>query len=380
MKLKEVLLTNNVQELKVICRELEIKRYSKLKKAELVSTLCDFLLDEENLKDLILPFEKDFLDYTYSFLNNKKTSGTDEPDIYTIFPFYCYVYSDGLETFVAKEFNSLFTKLYNNDDFKKENDTIRLLAEYCYAAINLYGIIDYIELLEIYNKQNKENLTEEKYFDYLFLLYRYEQSFEFYMGHLIDPVIALVDDNEMFDYIHSNQKGKPRYLPSKNEFLKFADASYFQTTPQYNQFFNYINKNYIKGKEECEEICNEIQFICSHENMEIVFEVFERNNIYPKGDAQAKHILGLVTDMQNNSRTWLNKGFTPKELSRLYNKDNKHPIRIVNKSIPFQVEQPQIQAIPLPKPQFQVKIGGNAPCPCGSGKKYKKCCALKDNL
>ena len=23
------------------------------------------------------------------------------------------------------------------------------------------------------------------------------------------------------------------------------------------------------------------------------------------------------------------------------------------------------------------KIGRNAPCPCGSGKKYKKCCALK---
>ncbi len=25
-----------------------------------------------------------------------------------------------------------------------------------------------------------------------------------------------------------------------------------------------------------------------------------------------------------------------------------------------------------------VKIGRNAPCPCGSGKKYKKCCLKKD--
>lgn len=23
------------------------------------------------------------------------------------------------------------------------------------------------------------------------------------------------------------------------------------------------------------------------------------------------------------------------------------------------------------------QVGGNAPCPCGSGKKYKKCCMLK---
>ncbi|MDR0942113.1 MAG: SEC-C domain-containing protein [Holosporales bacterium] len=25
------------------------------------------------------------------------------------------------------------------------------------------------------------------------------------------------------------------------------------------------------------------------------------------------------------------------------------------------------------------KIGRNDPCPCGSGKKYKKCCFLKNN-
>ena len=25
------------------------------------------------------------------------------------------------------------------------------------------------------------------------------------------------------------------------------------------------------------------------------------------------------------------------------------------------------------------KVGPNDPCPCGSGKKYKKCCGLKEN-
>ena len=26
------------------------------------------------------------------------------------------------------------------------------------------------------------------------------------------------------------------------------------------------------------------------------------------------------------------------------------------------------------------KIGRNDPCPCGSGKKYKQCCLLKENI
>lgn len=370
MKLKEVLLTNNVEELKGICRELEIKRYSKLKKDELVSTLCDFLLNEENFKNLLLPFEKDFLDYIYNVFNKKIIPNAEETDIYNVAPFWYYVYCNDKETFVAEEFGPLFTKIYNSDEFKKENAKVRLLADYCCSAINLYGIIDTQELLEIYNKQNKEKLTEEKYTEYIGLLYRDEEPFELLMGYLVDPIIALVDNGDMFEYLYSNQRGKPRYLPSKREFLKFADELYFQRTPQYNEFFNYINKNYIKDREECEEICSEIQFICSHENMNFVFDVLERNDISPKNESQAKHILGLITDIQNNSRNWLNKGYTPIELNKL---SNKNSLQMVNKSIPFKTVQPQ------PKPQFQVKIGGNAPCPCGSGKKYKKCCALNNN-
>jgi SEC-C motif-containing protein len=32
------------------------------------------------------------------------------------------------------------------------------------------------------------------------------------------------------------------------------------------------------------------------------------------------------------------------------------------------------QTNPKPEPRRVVKVGRNDPCPCGSGKKYKKCC------
>jgi len=34
------------------------------------------------------------------------------------------------------------------------------------------------------------------------------------------------------------------------------------------------------------------------------------------------------------------------------------------------------EAIPSPVRQPQPKVGRNEPCPCGSGKKYKKCCGV----
>jgi SWIM/SEC-C metal-binding protein len=32
-----------------------------------------------------------------------------------------------------------------------------------------------------------------------------------------------------------------------------------------------------------------------------------------------------------------------------------------------------------PKPSTSNKVGRNDPCPCGSGKKFKKCCGATDN-
>ena len=38
---------------------------------------------------------------------------------------------------------------------------------------------------------------------------------------------------------------------------------------------------------------------------------------------------------------------------------------------PDQSEEPSDKA---PEPLTGTRVGRNAPCPCGSGKKYKKCC------
>ena len=48
-------------------------------------------------------------------------------------------------------------------------------------------------------------------------------------------------------------------------------------------------------------------------------------------------------------------------LTQLYNDDFKIPKITRGRQIPIRTG---------------VKIGRNEPCPCGSGKKYKKCCAL----
>ena len=61
---------------------------------------------------------------------------------------------------------------------------------------------------------------------------------------------------------------------------------------------------------------------------------------------EANFIGNEVMKFFNNTRLWVTKGYTPEELN---------PTTVIKKE----------------------KVGRNDPCPCGSGKKYKKCCGKK---
>jgi uncharacterized protein YchJ len=61
----------------------------------------------------------------------------------------------------------------------------------------------------------------------------------------------------------------------------------------------------------------------------------------------------------------------------LLNEEVKTNKRAFLKLMPKTKKQPIKKAVPRKKtktPMVDIKVGRNDPCPCGSGKKYKKCC------
>ena len=119
----------------------------------------------------------------------------------------------------------------------------------------------------------------------------------------------------------------------------------------------------------------------------------------------AKHVMtfaGVYQAFQNNTRMRCNRGHTPGELHAMRTPEDRVPksislgpnIRraIAEGSMDAEAMRQQIMAMELPGealrasllkeltdamkpgPVKRVKIGRNEPCPCGSGKKYKKCC------
>lgn len=143
-------------------------------------------------------------------------------------------------------------------------------------------------------------------------------------------------------------------FPSCRGTGTYYDWDYYEVTPQLIALKSYFSE-LISDPDEIEDLLDEIHDISvAGMRMQEYFDLLDSADIVFDGMKQAEKMMRLIVDVQNNTRQWTNYGHTPNEL---------HPSDKSN-LLPF----------PSVHPVHSQKIGRNDPCPCGSGKKYKKCC------
>ena len=79
----------------------------------------------------------------------------------------------------------------------------------------------------------------------------------------------------------------------------------------------------------------------------------ELNKSYNVGQA----LMILLMDAFNYARPWESKGFVSDQEATSSNDAQSNQV-----------------VVPMINPMKSTKVGRNEPCPCESGKKYKKCC------
>ena len=264
---------------------------------------------------------------------------------------------------MIEEKNNKIFELYN-----RKSDVVRCpygraivrekLDSYAQAAVNLYGIISCSDFVNIFNEQNVDQTTEEEVYILLLPLVLKEGWYGFYKEYIVHYWVF--EDIELADYLLKHQEDKPRYIPEKDEFLKYVNEYYNDNEGWMNvrrfmwdTFDNF--KNASKGYEEIKD------YITYDSGISELGSILDRHNLIFRSEDQFEEFINLIMFAKNNTRIWENNGYTPSELSEIFAERNKS-----NNIIKF----PTVK-----KP----KIGRNDPCPCGSGKKYKKCCAMVDD-
>ncbi|MFC5700720.1 YecA family protein [Cohnella faecalis] len=305
---------------------------------ELETTLIISDAEEWNLFNKLLkaPYvqEETLTPRMYLFLMNRGL----------LFSFY---YEDKLIYSIPEEIKDSYRQL-SQQSFHEARDRCQLINQYISASANLYGICTLDKTIEIFNAQNEKQVDENELISFLNLASGRGQEWYLNQGYIISNYFDSEDQDEELKALLERAKHKPYYIPPQPEFLKYADSGYFEETPQLVSLRAFILKHLCKDKEFVENLVDDIQVACSMEEpLSVIMGEFERRDIIFDNNAQVQAIMPLIIDVYNHTRIWSNRGHTPAELG----------------GGAGQTARP-----------ISNKVGRNDPCPCGSGKKYKKCC------
>ena len=240
-----------------------------------------------------------------------------------------------------------------------------IISNYCSASVCLYGVISVDEFVDVFNHYEDTPTTPE---EVLFVIKQFSVKDEveytiagnIISGYEFQP--QLEDYKENVDSIRSAQIGKPRYLPSKEEFIKYADMDYLEPTQPYADLKAYILKHKLTSYGEgIDGVDGDLLDL--HEMIRFGVETSSVYDYFTERGYQFEnlHILEgfahLIMNVNNNTRMYGNNGFTPYEL---VGKVGRRKATAIKKSRDDQ--------------QIKSRLGRNDPCPCGSGLKYKNCC------
>ncbi len=355
--LAEILTLKNVTELRELAKALQIKNYSKLRKLELIPTIVERMQNPDILRDFLYPLHE--IDWKFfqkaakqKHLLTDKVSIDSYHVLQKLGLLQSFYHQDELFFVVSDEIKAAYRKLAKTK-FPEDKRFSDLLNSYAIAAVSLYGVISQDDFVELFNSQNERKTTIDEIFPILLNHIYLDSGYCFWDAYLVD------DEFEEGDFVAvpwllAERKGKPRYTPPKEELLTYSDWDYYEVTPQLIALKSYLSE-LISDPDEIEDLLDVIHDISvAGMRMQEYFDLLDSADIVFDGMKQAEKMMRLIVDVQNNTRQWTNYGHTPNEI---YPSDKSN-------LLPF----------PSVHPVHSQKIGRNDSCPCGSGKKYKKCC------
>lgn len=220
-----------------------------------------------------------------------------------------------------------------------------LLAQ---GMLYYYGVMDAWRLIKNVEKYVDQKVNIDEFIDVL--------SFSCYFYEYMDMTDYGYRDSRVHDsraiIAEHNKRHDVDYYPfTKKYLLKTGNRNNRSLSPEMKSFTDFLLLNYDIPKDGIYEISDQlINIINMGLNPSVIIEYLETWIEIPSFE-YLQILTTKVTELYNNTRQWALKGHTPGEL--------------------FKVSSPPNNVIEMPT---QNKIGRNDPCPCGSGKKYKKCC------
>lgn len=201
----------------------------------------------------------------------------------------------------------------------------------------------------------------------------------------------IMEDQELM-YILESQDEKDFYIPDADEIEEICKEGYEKSSPVYIKLNKYFKNELGMSKNEATIWCLDIwnSYFIGESPADLLNDMVS-DGIEITSDDKLDELLSLLIEVSNGTRVLENRGHKPAELFEQNERMNN--LAVLNdsykadsilkeadkhlKSMGISVDTTSVSSATISSPASDRKIYPNEPCPCGSGKKYKKCCGRK---
>ena len=417
MLLREYLTEYTKEELLDQARSFEIRKCSGLRKADLIDTIVDTFCTEEMLRSRLACLTKEQMDlFRKACISPTAVSVNEVVDAMQLYRYWIGYFEEPTDRFCVFEDVAVAFSKVDDESFRRKQCRKGWMVKCIHFFIQYYGIAPIEVIYEMYRQKMKCSIDEmiERLWEMpvdivescLFTMDRigmkgWPKENPLYSEKGIFVHLQLFEDEE-FDYLLRQQKDKDFYIPSAQQIDEICRIGYEASSSEYKKLESFFIKKLRLPYEQAVTWCLQV-WANSYEGespLKITKKRTKANIEFE--EKMINELLELVMAAHNNTRMKENRGYKPSEMAR------KMPIDKMPTIVPASSKAaailmdaaPQLQAMGVPvdlngntdvihttmfprglseEPiRVEKKIYPNDPCPCGSGKKYKKCCGKKN--
>ncbi|MCR2802311.1 YecA family protein [Paenibacillus soyae] len=349
-------------DLTVIRTNLGIKGVSGLKKDALIEVLANGILEQAPLHFDRL--EERRYRFTSNLVKDNGVASLEKqpvnPYLYSDFVDLGIVYTGKIDGEKSLVMPAELIEAFKAHDTASYRAIMERNTEWCKLAQGLlyyYGALNTEDFVKLFRKYVGEHDSS----DTASIVVMYSDLYEYYVEDGIFRYLSVSDEKEIWDE-HKLRPSLDYYPFSKEQLLQAGELGFVDRNQAYRAFSAFLAAQFDMSPEEAGYIAdNCVNGIQAGAAMQDIID--ELGEVIELEQRIMERLMGVLIPLMNQTRKWHLKGYSPDEFART--------TQVGPLAAPPARAAADSNVISFPAGK---KVGRNDPCPCGSGKKYKKCC------
>lgn len=356
--LAEALSANTMPELTLLRQNMGLSGVSSLKKQELVPVLAEaLLLRAPALFQLLDLVQYQWLKKTIAAGGLHVVGEEEEPlwrELETVGWVFRGTFPAGKAVFLPQEFAELFAR-FDQEGLGQVAARNEQWTRLTTGLLHYYGVLSTEEIKTFLEALTCKEVVEEEVLGVL-SWYRLYSDGDIACGEglwwdwRVDDVESVRQEQEL-------RSSLPFATFSYEQLYAAGKADFVEDYPAFQELLEVFQSNWELDRQVARELAAySVEMIRNDKDVSLLLQELGEALEFPNMEVVQGLTKALIS-LHNETPLWVLKGHAPQEL-RLQG-----------------VEDPHLELIKKKQPVVNTnKIGRNELCPCGSGKKYKKCC------